>query len=68
MFPGAQGTGIYLVNSPNELQSLEGRQLVQEYVPDPYLLPDQLKFDLRVYAVVKSINPLSIYVAREGKF
>uniref|UniRef100_A0A183BM19 Tubulin tyrosine ligase-like family, member 11 n=1 Tax=Globodera pallida TaxID=36090 RepID=A0A183BM19_GLOPA len=63
---GAQGTGIYLICSYEELKSTTSRQLVQEYVTDPYLLPDGLKFDLRVYAVIKSINPLSIYVAREG--
>ncbi|KAL3080784.1 hypothetical protein niasHS_014889 [Heterodera schachtii] len=63
---GAQGMGIYLINSHDQLKSTTTRQLVQEYVIDPYLLPDELKFDLRVYAVIKSINPLSIYVAREG--
>jgi len=36
-------------------------------MPDPYLLSDGLKFDLRVYAVIRSLNPLSIYVAREGE-
>uniref|UniRef100_A0A914H167 Uncharacterized protein n=1 Tax=Globodera rostochiensis TaxID=31243 RepID=A0A914H167_GLORO len=63
---GAQGTGIYLICSYEELKSTTSRQLIQEYVTDPYLLADGLKFDLRVYAVIKSINPLSIYVAREG--
>ncbi|VDN21766.1 unnamed protein product [Cylicostephanus goldi] len=29
-------------------------------------MKDQLKFDFRVYAVIRSINPLSIYVSREG--
>ncbi|VDM55098.1 unnamed protein product [Angiostrongylus costaricensis] len=41
-------------------------QLVQEYVSDPFLMKDQLKFDFRVYGVIKSLNPLSIYVSREG--
>ncbi|PIO55138.1 hypothetical protein TELCIR_23479, partial [Teladorsagia circumcincta] len=39
-----------------------------EYVADPFLMKDQLKFDFRVYGVIKSINPLSIYVSREGMF
>lgn len=30
-------------------------------------MADHLKFDFRVYGVIKSLNPLSIYVAREGK-
>ncbi|CCD68978.2 Tubulin polyglutamylase ttll-11 [Caenorhabditis elegans] len=63
---GAQGTGIYLINSPNQIRNVDQRQLVQEYVADPLLMNDKLKFDFRVYGVIKSINPLSIYVAREG--
>jgi hypothetical protein len=64
---GCQGTGIYLIHSADQLQSKHDKMLIQEYVDDPYLLPDNLKFDFRVYAVIRSINPLSIYIAREGK-
>uniref|UniRef100_A0A1I7VJW9 Tubulin tyrosine ligase n=1 Tax=Loa loa TaxID=7209 RepID=A0A1I7VJW9_LOALO len=63
---GAQGTGIYLIQKPEEIRKPETCQLIQEYIADPYLLNDNLKFDLRIYAIIKSINPLSIYVAREG--
>ncbi|CAD6187334.1 unnamed protein product [Caenorhabditis auriculariae] len=49
---GAQGTGIYLINNPSQIRDNTQKQLVQ--------------FDFRVYGVIKSINPLSIYVAREG--
>ncbi|VDK67805.1 unnamed protein product [Litomosoides sigmodontis] len=63
---GAHGTGIYLIQKPEEIRKPETCQLIQEYIADPYLLNDNLKFDFRVYAVIKSINPLSIYVAREG--
>uniref|UniRef100_A0A8R1I575 Tubulin--tyrosine ligase-like protein 9 n=1 Tax=Caenorhabditis japonica TaxID=281687 RepID=A0A8R1I575_CAEJA len=63
---GAQGTGIYLINNPNQIRDSNQKQLVQEYVADPLLMGDKLKFDFRVYGVIKSINPLSIYVAREG--
>ncbi|CAI2355699.1 unnamed protein product [Caenorhabditis sp. 36 PRJEB53466] len=63
---GAQGAGIYLINNPNQIRDVEQQQLVQEYVADPLLMGDKLKFDFRVYGVIKSINPLSIYVAREG--
>lgn len=63
---GAQGTGIYLIQTVEELRNTTDRQLIQEYVSKPYLLPDQLKFDFRVYAVIRNINPLSIYIAREG--
>uniref|UniRef100_A0A0N4Z0S9 Tubulin polyglutamylase TTLL11 n=1 Tax=Parastrongyloides trichosuri TaxID=131310 RepID=A0A0N4Z0S9_PARTI len=63
---GAQGSGIYLMNKFEDLQSHEDRQLIQEYIINPFLMNDQLKFDFRIYAVLRSINPLSIYVAREG--
>ena len=35
------------------------RHIVQEYVVSPLLL-DMLKFDLRVYIVVTSIDPLEV--------
>uniref|UniRef100_A0A183CYM6 Tubulin tyrosine ligase n=1 Tax=Gongylonema pulchrum TaxID=637853 RepID=A0A183CYM6_9BILA len=63
---GAQGTGIYLVQNPDQIKEPGARQLIQEYISDPYLMGDNLKFDFRVYAVIKSINPLSIYAAHEG--
>ncbi|CAB3400776.1 unnamed protein product [Caenorhabditis bovis] len=63
---GAQGTGIYLINNPDQIRNINVKQLVQEYIANPMLMGDQLKFDFRVYGVIKSINPLSIYVAREG--
>uniref|UniRef100_A0A915BM83 Tubulin tyrosine ligase n=1 Tax=Parascaris univalens TaxID=6257 RepID=A0A915BM83_PARUN len=63
---GAQGTGIYLINSSSQLKDTAAKQLIQEYIADPFLMGDGLKFDFRVYAVIKSINPLSLYVAREG--
>ncbi|RCN30509.1 Tubulin-tyrosine ligase family protein [Ancylostoma caninum] len=65
-FPGAQGSGIYLINCPSKIRDPSGKQLVQEYVSAPFLMKDQLKFDFRVYGVIRSINPLSIYVSREG--
>ena len=60
------GIGVKLVGDPEMLQNVEEPQLVQEYVPNPYLLDDLLKFDLLVYVVVKSLNPLSIWICREG--
>ncbi|CEF61849.1 Tubulin polyglutamylase TTLL11 [Strongyloides ratti] len=63
---GAQGSGIYLLNKFDDLKSYNDRQLIQEYIINPFLMNDNLKFDFRIYAVLRSINPLSIYVAREG--
>lgn len=39
--------------------------MVQRYISD-VLLVDGLKFDFRVYVLVRSIYPLSIYLYKEG--
>lgn len=39
--------------------------MLQKYVLDPLLL-DGYKFDMRIYVLVTSINPLEAYVYKEG--
>lgn len=39
--------------------------MVQEYLNTPYLI-DGLKFDMRIYVLVTSCDPLHIYVHKEG--
>ena len=63
---GSQGEGIYLIQDPKEYNfTSDKRHIVQEYISDP-LLVDNLKFDLRVYVVLTSIDPLEVYVAKDG--
>uniref|UniRef100_A0A8C5WM20 Tubulin tyrosine ligase like 11 n=1 Tax=Leptobrachium leishanense TaxID=445787 RepID=A0A8C5WM20_9ANUR len=66
---GCQGDGIYLIKDPADFRvmgSLQNRPaVVQEYMSRP-LLMDKLKFDIRLYVVLKSLEPLEIYVAKEG--
>ncbi|XP_034051481.1 tubulin polyglutamylase TTLL5 isoform X2 [Thalassophryne amazonica] len=60
----SRGRGIYLVNSPTQI-SLAENILVSRYVNNPLLI-DDFKFDLRLYVLVTSYDPLLIYVYEEG--
>lgn len=41
------------------------RGIIQRYIPQPLLL-DGYKFDLRIYVVVLSYDPLKVYINHEG--
>lgn len=64
---GAQGEGIYLIRDATEYSSsLNGRcHVVQEYLSHVYIM-DKFKFDLRVYVVLKSLEPLDIHICKDG--
>ena len=73
-----QGKGIFFINDIEKLREtlqldhsnrsknlMSQSYVVQRYVPNPYLL-DGLKFDLRLYVVVTSCHPLTIFWHKEG--
>ncbi|XP_068695684.1 tubulin polyglutamylase TTLL11-like [Montipora foliosa] len=65
---GSQGEGIFLTQNVHDVNldaSFARPSVVQEYIADPYLL-DKFKFDLRIYVVLKSLDPLQVYICREG--
>merc|ERR1719469_599998 len=61
---GCQGAGIYLIRGVEGLLP-HSAAVVQEYLATP-MLCDGLKFDLRLYVVVRSLQPLQVSLYREG--
>ncbi|XP_054826966.1 tubulin polyglutamylase TTLL5 isoform X2 [Eublepharis macularius] len=60
----SRGRGVYLINSPNQI-SLEENILVSRYINNPLLI-DDFKFDVRLYVLVTSYDPLIVYLYEEG--
>jgi glutathione synthase/RimK-type ligase-like ATP-grasp enzyme len=64
---GRGGDGIFLIRRFQELprSALTHDFLVQRYIENPYLM-DKKKFDLRLYVVIKGVDPLQAYLCDEG--
>jgi hypothetical protein len=63
---GAQGRGIALAARPEQLlHCLREPHVVQAYLSRP-LLVDGFKFDMRVYVLVVSVEPLRVLLFRNG--
>ncbi|XP_029454256.1 LOW QUALITY PROTEIN: tubulin polyglutamylase TTLL5 [Rhinatrema bivittatum] len=60
----SRGRGVYVVNTPSQI-SLEENILVSRYINNPLLI-DGFKFDVRLYVLVTSYDPLVIYLYEEG--
>jgi len=60
----SQGRGIFLINSPSDIPPTEPC-IVSKYISNPLLI-NELKFDVRIYVLVSSFDPLRIYVYDEG--
>lgn len=60
----ARGSGIKVVNRWSQLPK-RSPLLVQKYISNPYLINGS-KFDLRLYLVVTSVNPLVLYLYKNG--
>ena len=60
----SRGRGIYLVEDPSEV-NIEEPSVIQRYISNPLLINGH-KFDLRIYVLVTSVDPLRIYIYKEG--
>eukprot|EP00102_Acyrthosiphon_pisum_P003478 XP_001946028.2 PREDICTED: tubulin polyglutamylase TTLL6-like isoform X1 [Acyrthosiphon pisum] len=61
---GSQGTGIYITKSPKKINQYK-QMICQLYISKPLLL-DGYKFDMRLYTLIASCDPLKIYVYNDG--
>uniref|UniRef100_A0A8V5GHZ7 Uncharacterized protein n=1 Tax=Melopsittacus undulatus TaxID=13146 RepID=A0A8V5GHZ7_MELUD len=61
---GAMGHGISLIRNAEKLQA-QDHLIVQEYLDKPFLM-EGYKFDLRVYILVTSCDPLKVFLYHDG--
>jgi len=64
-----RGVGIRVINNLSDISDLSHLQssvCVQRYLHTPYLLANNLKFDLRVYVLVTSWDPIRIFLYQDG--
>jgi tubulin polyglutamylase TTLL6/13 len=59
-----QGKGIFLTNNAEKACAYTPAAVAQEYV-GPFLI-DGFKFDIRIYVLVTSCDPLRVYLYQEG--
>lgn len=59
-----QGRGIYLTRNWEHIKANE-HTVVQKYLAKPHLI-DGFKYDLRLYVYVNGINPLRVYIYKDG--
>lgn len=58
------GSGIVIVQSVHEVSQITRQSVVQQYVK-PFLINGK-KFDFRLYVLIASIEPLRIFLYKEG--
>ncbi|KAL7543761.1 hypothetical protein ACHAXR_013059, partial [Thalassiosira sp. AJA248-18] len=61
----AQGKGIFLTRSIEDVENLSSVCVAQQYIRNPLLI-EKKKFDLRIYVLVTSCSPLRLYLFRDG--
>ncbi|VDK47935.1 unnamed protein product, partial [Taenia asiatica] len=60
----ARGAGIYLANRLTEVPRRK-KSIAQAYISNPYLIGGN-KFDLRLYVYMTSVDPLRLYIHKNG--
>jgi len=60
----SQGKGIYIVDQLSEVP-IDEPAIISRYIKNPLLI-NGLKFDLRLYVMVTSLEPWRVYIYNEG--
>ncbi|CAD8186669.1 unnamed protein product [Paramecium pentaurelia] len=60
----ARGNGIKLIDKKTKLTA-DKRYLVMDYIQNPHLI-NNFKYDLRVYVLITSTDPLRVYMYKDG--
>ncbi|XP_054565254.1 tubulin polyglutamylase TTLL6 isoform X2 [Eptesicus fuscus] len=61
---GCQGRGIFITRTVKEIKPGED-MICQLYISKPFII-DGFKFDLRIYVLITSCDPLRIFTYKEG--
>ncbi|XP_059938167.1 tubulin polyglutamylase TTLL6 [Mesoplodon densirostris] len=61
---GCQGRGVFITQTVTEIKPGED-MICQLYISKPFII-DGFKFDLRIYVLMTSCDPLRIFVYKEG--
>ena len=61
----SRGKGIFLINNISDVP-LNDTFLVQKYLSKPLLLDEGYKFDMRIYCLITSVNPLEMFLYKDG--
>jgi len=62
---GCGGEGIFLFKNKFQSPILNNEFVVQKYISKPLLIENK-KFDLRLYVLIKNLDPLEAYFCNEG--
>lgn len=72
----SRGNGIKVINDISQIPSHaipqptgsneRSTMIIQRYISNPCLLENRQKFDLRIYVLLTSVDPLRVYVYKEG--
>jgi tubulin polyglutamylase TTLL6/13 len=62
---GSQGKGIFITRTLKEVEELSSSHVCQKYITNPLLI-DNKKFDLRIYILITSCDPLRVYIFKDG--